>query len=127
MKLTKEQEKELFEYGQDIEGEEVNRRREYGAVDGDRLLEYMEEDMDNPVVTEQLPELERQAIRDEAEKIVEAGIEYQKFLFAIEDIKPDLKKLLDYCEADEKNHYEAEPNKGHIYLVIKRLRDKLNG
>ena len=48
----------------------------------------------------------------------------------------DLKKLLDYCEADEKTDFESmheldqvgieSPEKiNHIYLVIKRLREWL--
>ena len=131
MKLTDKQKKELYEFGRDIWGEGEERMISQGQVDIDRMLAFMEEDMDDPIVTEQLSEVQMRAIRDECEALVDAGIERQKFLIAVDDIMPDLTALLDYVEPDEKKHYEesdtAHGKSDHIYLVIKRLRDKLKG
>ena len=38
----------------------------------------------------------------------------------------DLKKLLDYCRADEAKHYEeSDKPKGHIYKIIRSLNKSL--
>jgi len=40
--------------------------------------------------------------------------------------RADLERVLDYLWHDEANDYEANPEAGHIFESIKRLREYLN-
>ncbi len=37
----------------------------------------------------------------------------------------DIQKVIDYLWQDEERHYQEEPCKGHIFLVMKRLAKKI--
>lgn len=43
-----------------------------------------------------------------------------------QDIKKDLKVIVDYLWHDEARHYEESRRKDHIFLTLKRLVKKIN-
>ena len=61
--------------------------------------------------------------------IIESGFaecEIQARQLLDEETKILLKKLIDYNWVEEKKHYEENPNKNHIFLILKKLKSIVN-
>ena len=61
--------------------------------------------------------------------IIDSGFNQNKIVgqqLLDDELKGDINKLLDYNWEAEEKHYEENEEKNHIFLVLKKIKSKLN-